>query len=245
LDRLQEHRALWAAKPTLRSVYEVWFERLVQDLPPRARVLEVGAGPGFLAAYARARRPDLRWYAGDLLATPWNDLVANALRLPIASGRIDAVVGLDFIHHLARPGDFFAESARVLAPGGVVSVIEPWITPFSWPIYRFLHQERCRLGVDPWRPYPEGDAKDAFDGDGALVRALARRPAAEWEPLGFAPPEIRTLNAFAYLLSLGFKPGNLLPQRLLRPMLALDRGTRGLAPWLGLRAHLVWRRRAN
>lgn len=243
LQRLQEHRDLWRVKPALRAVYEVWFDRLLEDLPSRARVLEVGAGPGFLAAYARERRSDLRWIASDLLATPWNDLVANALRLPVAAGAVDAVVGLDFIHHLARPGDFFAESARVLAANGVVSVIEPWITPLSLPVYGLLHQERCRLRVDPWRPYAEGDGKDAFDGDSALVWALARRPAGEWGALGFAPPQIRHLNAFAYLLSLGFKPGNLLPAPLLGPMRALDRATGVLARWLGLRAHLVWRRR--
>jgi SAM-dependent methyltransferase len=242
LARLQEHRDLWRAKPTLRSVYEVWFDRLVSGLPMGARVLEVGAGPGFLAPYVRAQRPDLRFVASDILATPWNDLVANALRLPVAAESVDAVVGLDFIHHLARPGDFFAESARVLRAGGVVSAVEPWITPLSLPVYGLLHQERCRLGVDAWKPYPEGDRKDAFDGDSALVWALARRPAAEWMALGFVPPVVGRLSSFAYLMSLGFKPGNLLPRPLVRPLLALDALTGPLARWVGLRAHLVWRR---
>jgi SAM-dependent methyltransferase len=242
LEQLQEHRDVWRAKPALRLVYRVWFDRLLQDLPAGARVLEVGAGPGLLTPYVRERRVDLRWYASDLLKTPWNDLVANALRLPMASGSVDAVVGLDFVHHLARPGDFFAESARVLRAGGVVSAVEPWITPFSLPVYGLLHQERCRLRVDPWRPYAEGDRKDAFDGDSALVWALARRPASEWAALGFASPCIRYLNAFAYLMCLGFKRGNLLPAAAVGPLLAFDRATGPLARWLGLRAHLVWRR---
>jgi SAM-dependent methyltransferase len=214
----------------------------VQDLPAGARVLEVGAGPGFLAPYARQNRPDLRWHASDLLNAPWNDLVANALRLPDAAGSVDAVVGLDFVHHLARPGDFFSESARVLRAGGIVSVVEPWITPLSLVVYALAHQERCRLRVDPWRPYAEGDGKDAFDGDSALVWALARRPASEWEALGLTAPQIRHLNAFAYLLSLGFKSGNLLPKAAVRPLLALDRATGFAARGLGLRAHLVWHR---
>jgi SAM-dependent methyltransferase len=243
LARLSEHRRIWLAKPALQSVYEVWFRRLVEDLPVGARVLEVGAGPGFLAPYARASRPDLRWFASDLIATPWNDLVANALRLPIASGSLDAVLGLDFVHHLARPGDFFSESARVLHAGGVIAVVEPWITPFSLPVYALLHQERCRLLVDPWHPYPKGEDKDAFDGESTLVWALTRRPASEWHALGLEPPRIRYLNAFGYLLSLGFKRGSLLPARAVGPLLALDRMTSGLARWLGLRANLVWRKR--
>src|SRR5262249_8884520 len=135
LARLHVHRATWAAKPVLRAVYTVWFDQLLSVLPEDARVLEVGAGPGFMAEYARAQRPDLRWQASDLLAAPWNDFVADAQRLPLIDASLDAVVGLDFVHHLARPADFFAEAARVLRGGGFVAAIEPWITPLSLPIY--------------------------------------------------------------------------------------------------------------
>jgi SAM-dependent methyltransferase len=243
LDQLFEHRRIWAAKPALRRIYEVWFDRLLGGLASGARVVEVGAGPGFLAEYARQRRPDLRWHSSDLLPTPWNDLVANALRLPLANASVDAIVGLDFIHHLARPGDFFRESARVLRAGGVVSAVEPWITPVSLPVYGLLHQERCRLRVDPWRPFAEGDAKDAFDGDSALVWALARARADEWTALGFDAPQRRPLCAFAYLASLGFTRASLLPSAALRPLLWLDQAWQGLGGWLGLRVHVVWRRR--
>jgi hypothetical protein len=53
---------------------------------------------------------------------------------------------------------------------------------------------------------------------------------------------LRVLNALAYLLSLGFKPGTLLPRSLVRPLLALDRAAQAGAPWLGLRALVVWER---
>jgi len=243
LAQLHEHRRVWAAKPALQRIYEVWFDRLLSGLGSGARVLEVGAGPGFLAEYARRRRPDLRWHSSDLLATPWNDIVADALRLPLASASVDAVVGLDFIHHLARPADFFRESARVLRPGGVVTAVEPWITPASLPVYLFLHQERCRLRVDPWKPFAEDDRKDAFDGESALVWALARARAEEWASLGFDPPARRALNAFAYLASLGFKRASLLPRLALGPLLRLDRWAEPLAGWLGLRVYVRWRRR--
>jgi SAM-dependent methyltransferase len=242
LERLLEHRRLWGEKPVLRRVYEPWFRALLEAAPPGARVLEVGAGPGLLAEAARRLRPDLRWVASDLHPAPWNVLAADAGRLPLAGECVDAVVGLDVLHHLAAPATFFGEAARVLRPGGAVALVEPWITPLSWPVYRFLHQEDCRLGVDPWDPFP-GTSKDSFDGDAAVPWKMARTtPASRWAELGFRPPRAVPLNAFAYLLSLGFRPASLLPAPLAGPLLALDRATGAVAGFTGLRALLRFAR---
>jgi SAM-dependent methyltransferase len=240
LDRLAEHRRLWRSKPVLERVYEPWFASLVGVAPAGARVLEVGAGPGLLAEHAREHRPDLRWIASDLHPAPWNTVAADAGRLPLAAGSVGAVLGLDVLHHLAAPARFFEEAARVLRAGGRLALVEPWITPLSWVVYRFLHHERCRLGVDPWRPFPAG-GKDSFDGDAAVPWRMARTtPPGRWRELGLAPPRVARLNAFAYLLSLGFRPASLLPAPLAGPLLALDRASRPLAPVAALRALLTW-----
>jgi SAM-dependent methyltransferase len=240
LDRLLEHRRLWRAKPVLARVYEPWFSALLDAAPRGARVLEVGAGPGFLSPFARDRRPDLRWLASDLLAAPWNTLAADAGRLPLAPASVDVVAGLDVLHHLARPAAFFGEAARVLRAGGRVALVEPWISPLSWVIYRFLHQEECRLGVDAWDPFPGSD-KDSFDGDAAVPWKIVRdTPGDRWRSLGFSPPRAVRANAFAYLLSLGFRPRSLLPAALAGAMIAADRATQPIAPLTALRAVLTW-----
>jgi SAM-dependent methyltransferase len=242
LDRLKEHRELWAGKPVLAEVYAVWFRQLASLASPGERVLEVGAGPGLFAEWVRANRPDLRWIAADLLPAPWNDLAADASAIPVRRGGVDQVVGMDVLHHLARPRDFFVEAARVTRPGGSLALIEPWVTPVSYPIYRYVHQEGCTLGIDPWDPFP-GAAKDAFDGDGALAWRIVRAAgAAEWERLGWQPPRVMTSNGFAYLLTLGFRPASLLPRALAGPMLRLDALLGALSRWTGMRALLVWRR---
>ena len=45
LERLHEHRRVWAAKPVLEAVYEEWFDQLLSGTPTGGHVLEVGAGP--------------------------------------------------------------------------------------------------------------------------------------------------------------------------------------------------------
>jgi len=240
--RLEEHRRLWATKPLLARVYTPWFEALLANAVHGARAVEVGAGPGTLRPFVHERRPDLRWLATDLEPVPWNDVAADAGRLPLRSGCAEAVLGLDVLHHLPDPAAFFREVARVLLPGGRLALIEPWISPLSWPIYRFLHEEECRLGVDPWRPFP-GPDKASFDGDAALPWRIVRdAPEAGWRRLGLEPPRVTRLNAFAYLLGLGFRPASLLPRPLVGPLLALDRWAAPLAPLTALRAILVWHR---
>jgi len=240
---LDEHRRLWAAKPVLARVYRPWFSLLLQQTPSGSRVLEVGAGPGFLAEEARVQRGDLTLVSMDVIQAPWNSLAGDALKLPLAAGSLEAILGLDVLHHLGRPGDFLAEAARVLVPGGRLAVVEPWVTPLSFPIYRWLHQEGCRPGLDPWNPFGVGASagKDAFDGDAAVVwKLLKTAEPGEWRRLGLEAPRVRLLNAFAYLLSLGFRSGSLLPASLVDPFQRLDALASFAAPLLGLRALVVW-----
>lgn len=244
LDLLVEHRSTWSAKPVLADIYAVWFQALLDSLgSSHRRVLELGAGPGFLSQYARARRPELFWIATDILAAPWNDVAADGLRLPFRSGSFDTILALDVLHHLARPRMFFEEAARVLAAGGRVAVAEPWVTPFSYPIYRWLHHEGCTLHLDPWHPFGGNGDKDPSAGDAAVVWGLVRgTPEAEWRRLGFRAPRCTLLNGFAYLASLGFQRWSLLPRRLAPSLLRLDAAARALAPLMGVRVLAVWER---
>lgn len=225
LDLLRKHRRVFADKAVLADVYGVWFDRLIAGLPQGARVLEAGAGPGLFVPHARRVRPDLRWIALDLIEAEWNDVVADAQVLPFRDGSFDAVVGIDFIHHLSTPLEFFRDVARVLKPGGELRVVEPWVSPFSYPIYRFLHQEGATLGLDPTRPFQKGDSKEPFEGDAGVTRAIASKvEAATWRAVGYVGrPAFEPINGFAYLLSYGFKDGSFLPRSLVGAMLAIDR----------------------
>ena len=66
--------------------------------------------------------------------------------------------------------------------------------------------------------------------------------AADWRRFRLGLPRVTRLNAFAYLLSLGFRQASLLPQALVGPAQWLDSWTAPLARLAALRAFLVWER---
>jgi SAM-dependent methyltransferase len=171
---LEEHHRVWRRKAVLRRVYrEEFFARLLQARRPGGVSVEVGGGPGFLKEIC----PEL--VSTDVVWTGWHDVVADAHALPFRSGSVSNVVGLDVLHHLERPMAFLREAERVLVLGGRLILIEPWITPLSYVVYRFLHQEDCDLIANPLsgRALRRHGAKKPFDGNQAVPYLLFRRRA--------------------------------------------------------------------
>jgi SAM-dependent methyltransferase len=107
--------------------------------PPRAAVLEAGCGVGAQTVTLAARSPDARFTSVDVSAdsvAQARDRVGSAgltnveLRhadifdLPFAAESFDHVFVCFVLEHLARPVEALATLARLLAPGGSVTVIE-------------------------------------------------------------------------------------------------------------------------
>ncbi|MGA2099346.1 MAG: class I SAM-dependent methyltransferase [Candidatus Acidiferrum sp.] len=211
-EQLLRHRRVWERKPALRRVYqEEFFARLLSFRKPGGLSIEVGAGPGLFKQTA----PDV--FSTDLIWCPWLDAVADAQKLPFRDASVANIFGLDMLHHLATPMTLLREANRVLVPGGRFMLVEPWITPFSYFIFRFLHQERCDLSEAPWQENHDGTAKDkpAFDGNQAIPYLLFG-PKHRSEVLaslpGFRVLALEPFCLFAYLLSGGFNHLSLLPE---------------------------------
>lgn len=94
---------------------------------PRA-ALDAGCGTGNATRCLREAWPQARLSGLDLSAgmlaragekLPGAGLVrGDAARLPFAGGVFDLIFSAYMLHHLPVPADFYAEAARVLAPGG-------------------------------------------------------------------------------------------------------------------------------
>lgn len=223
--RIAEHGRQWRQKPVLRAIYRDLYRRM-KAARAAGRTLEIGGGVGGFKEFA----PDV--VSSDVLFAPWIDVVADAQALPFADESFANIVMFDVLHHIEFPRAFFAEAARVLGPGGRIVMIEPAITPLSWPFYRFLHQEPVRLGADPLIAGTPDPNRDPFDANQAIPTLLFGRSHAKFA--GTFPTlellSVQYLSLFAYPLSGGFKPWSLIPASLVRPLLRLEDR---LAPLLG------------
>ncbi len=222
LETVRRHRQIWQARPELRGVYREWFGWLREGVRGLHPVVEVGAGPGFFKSEAA----DL--IATDLLPLAWLDVVCDACRLPFRSEALGALVMVDALHHLAQPLAFMEEAARVLRPRGRLAMVEPWITPLSYLLYRYLHHEKCQLDVDLANPFA-GSAKSAFAGNAAIPFKLLRRYGVPGGP--FRLVGARPFVGLPYLVTFGFKRETPLPLRLVEVARACERWLRPLE-WL-------------
>jgi len=220
LARFEEHRRAWDANPALRTLYGEWYGRIAAALPPSSlgpRV-ELGSGPGF----ARRFIPDLE--LTDIVKAPWHDRELDAETLPYADASLGAIVLFDVLHHVATPRAFFDEAARVLAPGGRIVMCEPYISPLSYPVYKFMHEEPVELLVDPLAPAANRDGKDPFDSNQAIPTLLFGRARAQFEAAfpAFAVRAVERLAGLSYPASGGFSRGPLLPEPIWNVLHALE-----------------------
>lgn len=210
LARFEEHRRAWDTNPALRALYAEWYGRVAAALPPPAlgpRV-ELGSGPGF----ARPFIPDLE--LTDLVKAPWHDREVSAEALPYADGSLGALVLFDVLHHVPEPRQFLAEASRTLARGGRIVMCEPYISPMSYPVYKFLHEEPVEMFADPLAPAAHREGRDPFDSNQAIPTLLFGRGRAAFEAAfpELAVRAVERLAGLSYPASGGFSRGPLLPQ---------------------------------
>ena len=125
--------------------YILHFEGLIEDsvkrfalqLPPRALVLDAGAGESRHAGYFAQQR----YVAVDLaVGDPnWNyrklDCIADLANLPFAPGSFDAVLNIVTLEHLREPAGALREMARVLRPGAPLLIA----APHEWEVHQSPH----------------------------------------------------------------------------------------------------------
>ena len=126
------------------------------DLPPRATVLEVGAGAGFNAETLLDRFGGWRLvttdYDADMVEQAAERLQrfgdralverADATALPYDSASFDAVLSLGVWHHVGEWERALAECARVLVPGGRLLLVDLLPGFFKGPVAKLFPPER-------------------------------------------------------------------------------------------------------
>ena len=226
---------MWAQNRALRALNAALYGRVARELPPRGpgRLGRAGIGAG---VRARHSIPDME--LTDLVRAPWHDGQASAEAMPFDDGSVGALVLFDVVHHLPSPRKFFEEATRVLAPGGRIVMCEPYISPVSYPVYKFLHDEPLDLSVDPLALEAGGGAaRDPFDANQGIPTVLfgrGRRAFTRGVP-GAVHPRIQYMSGFSCPASGGFSHGPFLPWALWSLLHRIDaRLPSALMRWIGV-----------
>ncbi|MDP2342384.1 MAG: class I SAM-dependent methyltransferase [Deltaproteobacteria bacterium] len=94
----------------------VLAETLARQMPPRARILDVGAGDGSMGRAISRLRPDVSVFGIDVFVRPdtaYEVKPFDGERIPYDDSSFDVAVFVDVLHHTKDPLTLLLEAARV------------------------------------------------------------------------------------------------------------------------------------
>lgn len=225
-------REIIQSKRFLRKIYEEWYRDIVAALPPcDGAVLELGSGAGFLSDFI----PGL--ITSEIFVTPGAALVMDAHAMPVHDGGLRAIVMTNVLHHLAEPRRFFAEAARCVRPGGVVIMIEPWVTTWARWVYTHLHHEPFDPEAKEWE-FPKTGALSGANGALPWILFVRDRDRFQQEFPMWKVRAIEPIMPLSYLISGGVSMRSLVPGWSFSAMRALENGLHPWANRLGMFARI-------
>lgn len=224
---IHENRAAWERKLALRAIYRGLYREIAAALPASGPglTLELGSGMGNIKEILPA------CITSDIFPNPWLDRVENAYALNFGPGTISNLILFDVWHHLEFPGAALREFQRVLAPGGVVVLMEPAAGLLGRVVYGLFHHEPLGLGKPIAWAIPENfdPAKQTYYAAQGncwrLARHFAQLPRAE-QPAALREWEITQVKYFpalAYLMSGGFRGPQMYPDAALPAIQAVEK----------------------
>ncbi|MFB8243558.1 class I SAM-dependent methyltransferase, partial [Streptomyces sp. NPDC055952] len=115
-------------------------------------VVDVGGGSGYFTEEFRRRGAHAFLFEPDLAELgeepPGRAVVADGYLLPLRDGVADVTFSSNVLEHVADPGTFLSELARVTRPGGLIYVsFTNWLSPWGgheWAPWHYLGARRAR-----------------------------------------------------------------------------------------------------
>jgi SAM-dependent methyltransferase len=167
-------RALLERNMCARFSFESWYRELgaAALTAPPGRQVELGSGGGFLDQFI----PGL--IKTDVVELPFIHTVCFAENLPFSDNSVSVLVMINTLHHVSDVDSFFREAVRVLVPGGLIAMVEPYVSSFSRLVYHYIHHEPFNPDVTDWR-LPSGGRLSS--GNDALPWVVFVRDRARFE----------------------------------------------------------------
>lgn len=230
--QLEQRRKIILQKMVLKNIYKEWYFRLTQMLPAGdGAVLELGSGAGFLD---QTIKPVI---TSDIIYSTHVNAVLDATALPFPNNSVKAILMVDVLHHIPNLRAFFHEASRVIQPGGIITMIEPWVTTWSRLVYTHFHHEPFLPNSQDWSFPSTGPMSGA---NSALPWMLFKRDRATFEDEfpQWEIQKIELLMPFRYLLTGGVSIRKLSPDNLFGVWRKLETLLNPLMPHLAMFANI-------
>lgn len=217
-------RQIIQEKPLLRRVYIEWYNFFLRKLPKgKGRVLELGAGAGFL----RTLIPDV--ICSDIMSLRNVDVVCSGQAIPFKNNSLKAIVMLNVLHHLPNAAVFFEEALRCLRPGGRILLVEPWMSSLGKFVYSRIHHEPCEPNAKGWEFPSSGPLSGA---NAALPWIILKRDLLLFKEKypSFSIINVQAEINMLYFLSGGISMRAILPSFMMRTIIAIEQIIELIAP---------------
>ena len=198
-----------------RKLMSEYYREIVAALQKGEPTLELGSGGGFFSEYY----PNA--IASDMINVSGIDVVCDATELPFRDGSLKNIVLQGVLHHIYDPILFFKECERALAKGGRIIINDPYVSPFSYFIYKYITFEF----FDPKADWKFDKGQPLMDCNSAMATIIFKKRLAEFKK---RLPQLKIVHTnyhtfFIYLLTGGYSYPALIPSRMFGPVMAIER----------------------
>jgi SAM-dependent methyltransferase len=193
-------------KGFLRKIYCEWYKTIVQVSPDiDGFILEIGSGAGFMEEFAPRLIKSELFHCSNIV------LILNGLNMPISDNQLRAITMVNVFHHFYNPRAFLYEAERCLRPGGVIAMVEPWVTQWAQWVYTRFHHEPFNVDTLEWS-FPESGPLSGANG--ALPWLIFQRDRLNFEKEfpTLTVESVKPIMPFRYLLSGGISLRSLMPE---------------------------------
>jgi SAM-dependent methyltransferase len=213
-----------------------WYKRLYTEMFGADReflkksVLEVGSGSSPLKRFF----PNV--ITSDILNLEYLDVVLDCHQIAEFEGinnySLDIITLTNVLHHLQDPLKFLQSATIKLKPGGVVYMVEPYLSLMSYPMYKLLHHEPVDLSIsEPMLDAVEGPLSSSNQAVPYMI--FFKRP--DWlQRLGghydLSATKIRYYTALSYMATGGISRVFSIPTSVYRVAFSIDRALANALP---------------
>jgi SAM-dependent methyltransferase len=155
----------------LNYYYRWLYSKIDINLSISGKVLEIGAGNGMSHDFIQR---------DDIVRTEFMEDVPqyvvggiDGANLPFANNFFESAFAVDVVHHIPDSLNAINELLRVTKSGGKIILVEPYVSVFSYPVYKIFHNERTniRLVASNYRNWV---SKTPGDGNQGLTQNLLK-----------------------------------------------------------------------